>query len=134
MADGGTNMYNMLGNDTAGASGNDNNDGNGSRRNNNNILDSMLEILPEELDVNLFNAFGSDSHSHSQTPVAIQHTAQLQHETYDSLFSTGTTTEPIDIVNHQNGEIAQLWDFNVEEFMMTPSNSSDSATISAPGS
>ncbi|AET38286.1 nitrogen-responsive transcriptional regulator GLN3 Ecym_2569 [Eremothecium cymbalariae DBVPG len=58
----------------------------------------------------------------------------------------GIQTRPIDIVqpvggNHysnlQNGEIDQLWDFNVDEFMMTPSEQSslsDGATISQPNS
>ncbi|KAL3231427.1 Nitrogen regulatory protein GLN3 [Nakaseomyces bracarensis] len=39
-----------------------------------------------------------------------------------------------DASNQQNGEIAQFWDFNVDTLNMTPSNSSGSATISAPNS
>ena len=68
----------------------------------------------------------------------------------DEFENAGIKSRPIDIVhtplqptagqligndsNLQNGEIAQLWDFNVDEFMMTPSGNSDSATISAPSS
>lgn len=48
--------------------------------------------------------------------------------------ANGSGAQPIDIANQQNGEIAQLWDFNVDEFMMTPNNSNGSATITAPNS
>lgn len=49
--------------------------------------------------------------------------------------TTTATTQPIDINNNQqNGEIAGLWDFNIDTLQMTPGNSSDSATISAPNS
>ncbi|CCE61667.1 hypothetical protein TPHA_0A05930 [Tetrapisispora phaffii CBS 4417] len=47
--------------------------------------------------------------------------------------NVSSVVQPIDIVDQQNGEIAQLWDFNIDEFMMTP-NGSNSATISAPNS
>ncbi|CAL9728496.1 nitrogen regulatory protein Gln3p [Monosporozyma unispora] len=61
---------------------------------------------------------------------------------FDHVVSTApkiATTQPINISgtngnNLQNGEIPQLWDFTTDTFQMTPSNSSDSATISAPNS
>ncbi|SSD62149.1 uncharacterized protein SCODWIG_03911 [Saccharomycodes ludwigii] len=76
------------------------------------LFDSMLEILPDELDYLTTNTA----------------TTTTTNDNYNK-------SHPIDISdNQQNGEIAQLWDFNVDEFMMTPSNSSGSATISAPNS
>ncbi|KAG0672334.1 hypothetical protein C6P45_003018 [Maudiozyma exigua] len=75
------------------------------------------------------------------------HTPRSPSLKYESIFNqmssqqsdanannTTTTTQPIDINNQQNGEIAGLWDFNVDTLQMTPGNSSDSATISAPNS
>ncbi|CCK70032.1 nitrogen-responsive transcriptional regulator GLN3 KNAG_0D02830 [Huiozyma naganishii CBS 8797] len=87
-----------------------------------------------------------------------QLTTEPSHEAYPTIFdemmtaldpsdvtapsrkSGATASVPIDIAesapnnNMQNGEIAQLWDFTVDTLQMTPSNSSDSATISAPNS
>ncbi|KAM3160392.1 GATA-type domain-containing protein [Lachancea thermotolerans] len=91
-------------------------------------FDAMLEILPEEIDVSFVEGFSSEAREASAGPVRAASGGAAHVET---LFEA---TPPIDVVDQQNGEIAQLWDFNVDEFMMTPSGSSDSATISAPNS
>lgn len=70
---------------------------------------------------------------HSGTATSVTMTAQ-HHITHSSHLNNNqsSSTQPIDIANQQNGEIARLWDFNVDEFMMTPRDSNGSATISAP--
>lgn len=134
---------------------------------NHNQFDAMLEILPEDLNLNLNgSAFNSTSTTKSPAPL-IESTQSNTNQTrtignsidkgraqweqsITGFDESALRTKPIDIVqaslnssagqgmsndsNLQNGEIAQLWDFNVDEFMMTPSEHSDSATISAPSS
>ncbi|SCU86510.1 LAMI_0D02410g1_1 [Lachancea mirantina] len=103
-----------------------------NNQNNPTGFDSMLEILPEELDVNWVGAFtstGSSEQSRSRSQQALLGDEEtLQHE------DLAPMQPPVDVMNQQNGEIAQLWSFNVDEFMMTPTDTSDSATISAPNS
>ncbi|CDO91720.1 unnamed protein product [Kluyveromyces dobzhanskii CBS 2104] len=126
-------------------------------------FDAMLEILPENLNLDVE---GQQQETSSPAAGAPKFKARGvngsndNNENDDGRWAAGAAEEsahngvqsrPIDIVqgatlsttagqligndlNLQNGEIAQLWDFNVHEFMMTPSDHSDSATISAPSS
>lgn len=121
-------------------------------------FDSMLEILPENLDIDV--ASRQETKSPTSMPFDFpEEPNKLANEPAFHLHkenenNSDQKSRPIDIVpsgskntqsstagqlmgndlNLQNGEIAQLWDFNVDEFMMTPSEHSDSATISAPSS
>lgn len=123
-------------------------------------FDTMLEMLPDTADFSFFthgngsetprNSSNANSRSNSrkgslfpdQMGQSVQANAHM-HNGFDSVFNGTTTTkginengagaQPIEIANQQNGEITQLWDFNVDEFMMTPEGS-NSATISAPNS
>ncbi|CUS24198.1 LAQU0S14e02410g1_1 [Lachancea quebecensis] len=117
MSEGGANIFDMLaeGGGSAGSGA-----GGG--------FDAMLEILPEEIDVGFVEGFSNEAREVSAGPGRATGGGAAHVET---LFEA---TPPIDVADQQNGEIAQLWDFNVDEFMMTPSGSSDSATISAPNS
>ena len=112
-------------------------------------FDSMLEALPDDITFDTFfhdglyinsshssqNNLHGDIHASEDVGHAV---TQSKPTTEFGLFKHITTTQPIDITsssnNLQNGEIPQLWDFTTETFQMTPSNSSDSATISAPNS
>ncbi|GMM57059.1 nitrogen-responsive transcriptional regulator [Maudiozyma humilis] len=123
-------------------------------------FDDMLEVLPDDIN---FGSFFTplpmndhdDSASESGAPASasasnVPVTNTLPQDSgivetpgsikYESIFSQMSTapppqgSAPIDIANQQNGEIAGLWDFNIDQMQMTPSNSSDSATISAPNS
>lgn len=125
-------------------------------------FDSMLEILPDATDFSLFTSnanshemlngghSGEPSASNSRSATALPahmnpHEQQPHlHSEFDSLFGQpniqqqfkdeqSELTQPLDVANQQNGEIAQLWDFNVDDLMMTPGGS-NSATISAPNS
>ncbi|QLQ80061.1 hypothetical protein HG537_0D00610 [Torulaspora globosa] len=120
-------------------------------------FDTMLEMLPDNADFSFFrnmngcdtpnNGSNGGSRSNSRkgsmfrdTVESGQTASQLQNE-FDSVLDRISSkdmggdhlTQPIEIANQQNGEITQLWDFNVDEFMMTPEGSG-SATISAPNS
>lgn len=81
-------------------------------------------------------------------PIHMDQDEALSHNGFNNIFGQPTkqykdepteptgsaeSTQPLDMANQQNGEIAQLWNFNVDELMMTPSGS-NSATISAPNS
>ncbi|AGO13375.1 AaceriAFR237Wp [[Ashbya] aceris (nom. inval.)] len=119
-------------------------------------FDSMLEMLPEDIGGAPFGLWANGGESGEETAGGL---AGAYHERSDMGFSFGAgdegmagvaaggeATQPIDIVpaagrnnylNLQNGEIDQLWHFNVDEFMMTPSEQSgmsDGATISQPNS
>ncbi|SCU82997.1 LAFA_0D01200g1_1 [Lachancea sp. 'fantastica'] len=102
-------------------------------------FDSMLEILPEEIDISFGEDIGNTNDriekldaepTRSFVPEKPPPSQSVDTET---LFPA-SSVQPLAMENQQNGEIAQLWDFNVDDFMMTPSQSSDSATISAPNS
>ncbi|QLL33048.1 hypothetical protein HG536_0D05690 [Torulaspora globosa] len=121
-------------------------------------FDTMLEMLPDNTDFSFFgNTNGCDtpkneSRSNSRKGSMFRDTvngsgqmpSQMQNE-FDSVLDRISTkdiivegganqmTQAIEIANQQNGEITQLWDFNVDDFMMTPEGSG-SATISAPNS
>ncbi|CAB4256216.1 similar to Saccharomyces cerevisiae YER040W GLN3 Transcriptional activator of genes regulated by nitrogen catabolite repression (NCR) [Maudiozyma barnettii] len=160
---------------------------NSNNNNNNNAFDSMLEVLPDDINFSSFFtplptdeddnlSLVSDRSKNGSTSRAthtpIESTTQSRNPStqniqpspavkYESIFhqissqdnnnnnnnnnsnnnsnnslnqSNMIMTQPIDIANQQNGEIAGLWDFNVDTLQMTPGNSSDSATISAPNS
>lgn len=100
-------------------------------------FDTMLEMLPDNTD---FSFFGNANEYDTPKDGSGQAASQLQNE-FDSVLdristkdvSVGHMPQPVEIANQQNGEITQLWDFNVDEFMMTPEGSG-SATISAPNS
>ncbi|CAH02646.1 nitrogen-responsive transcriptional regulator GLN3 [Kluyveromyces lactis] len=139
-------------------------------------FDAMLEILPENLNLDV-GGLQQDTSSPVATTLKFESNTTTTTITNASMKDDGSPdvigeeddeggwktpvaeisshnglkSRPIDIVqsvtpsttagqligndlNLQNGEIAQLWDFNVHEFMMTPSDHSDSATISAPSS
>ncbi|AJU44050.1 Gln3p [Saccharomyces cerevisiae YJM1208] len=101
-------------------------------------FDSMLEALPDDLYFTDFVSPFTAAATTSVTTKTVKDTTPATNHMDDdiAMFDSLATTQPIDIAasNQQNGEIAQLWDFNVDQFNMTPSNSSGSATISAPNS
>ena len=111
-----------------------NNNSNANNNSNNNINNNQRYKQPlERVDENL------------QIKDQVQRSPSLKYESIFNQMSSqqsdanentnNTTTQPIDINNNQqNGEIAGLWDFNIDTLQMTPGNSSDSATISAPNS
>ncbi|SMN22732.1 similar to Saccharomyces cerevisiae YER040W GLN3 Transcriptional activator of genes regulated by nitrogen catabolite repression (NCR) [Maudiozyma saulgeensis] len=153
---------------------------------NNNGFDSMLEVLPDDINFSSFftplptdeddnlslvsdrskndpsrvthTPIDSTTQSRNQSSHSVQPSPAVKYESIfhqissqdnisnnvknnnnnhngDSLNNSNIVmTQPIDIANQQNGEIAGLWDFNVDTLQMTPGNSSDSATISAPNS
>ncbi|SCU88185.1 LANO_0D01354g1_1 [Lachancea nothofagi CBS 11611] len=123
MADRGPSLFDMLGeNGPSGGGG----------------FDTMLEILPEEMDGGFVDEL---THSTNNSDGSnLERNSKLRTE--EPLAAHTVGVEPLfppncplpSMENHQNGEIAQLWDFNVDEFIMTPSQASDSATISAPNS
>lgn len=89
-------------------------------------FDSMLEMLPDDMDLS-FSMHGAHG-------VGSLEPSHLQGDALDSMYDPLPHTQPIDIAsNHQSGEIAPLWDFKVEDFMMTPTPG-DSAAVSAPNS
>ncbi|AEY97921.1 FAFR237Wp [Eremothecium gossypii FDAG1] len=114
-------------------------------------FDSMLEMLPEDMGDAPFGLWANGGESGEEAAGGL---GSAYHEKNDMGFSFGALgpvaggegTQPIDILpaagrnnylNLQNGEIDQLWHFNVDEFMMTPSEQSgmsDGATISQPNS
>ncbi|CCF60100.1 hypothetical protein KAFR_0J00320 [Kazachstania africana CBS 2517] len=123
----------------------------------------MLEALPDDINFGaFFTPMGNDDLNLSSLDVNSKTSSKVtlksendstdnnnnQHSVMQRLPSTGfshvvqtpqhassnANVDPIDISNQQNGEIAQFWDFNVDTLQMTPSNSSDSATLSAPNS
>ncbi|CEP62956.1 nitrogen-responsive transcriptional regulator GLN3 LALA0_S06e07756g [Lachancea lanzarotensis] len=112
----------------------DENESNGGVR-----FDSMLEILPEEIDISFGEDIGHSNdrieklHAEPESRTVMEPPPMSQSVDTGSLFST-PSMQPVSMEDQQNGEIAQLWDFNVDDFMMTPSQTSDSATISAPNS
>ncbi|KAK5778912.1 hypothetical protein RI543_003840 [Arxiozyma heterogenica] len=112
-------------------------------------FDSMLEALPDDITFDTFfhdglytnssNSSQNNLNGNIRTSEGVNNViTQSKSTTEFGVFNNITTTQPIDITsnsnNLQNGEIPQLWDFTTENFQMTPSNSSDSATISAPNS
>ncbi|CAI1979389.1 hypothetical protein SEUBUCD646_0E01230 [Saccharomyces eubayanus] len=101
-------------------------------------FDSMLEALPDDLYFTDFVSPFAAAATTSVTTRTIEESVPATNHMEDdiAMFDSLATSKPIDIAasNQQNGEIAQLWDFNVDQFNMTPSNSSGSATISAPNS
>ena len=117
-------------------------------------FDTMLEALPDDITFDTFfhdglylnssnssqnNLNGNNNNNNNNTSEDIGNAVtQTTSTTEFGLFKHITPTQPIDITsnsnNLQNGEVPQLWDFTTETFQMTPSNSSDSATISAPNS
>lgn len=112
-------------------------------------FDSMLEALPDDITFDTFfhdglytnssNSSQNNLNGNIRTSEGVDHViTQSKSTTEFGVFNNITTTQPINITsnsnNLQNGEIPQLWDFTTENFQMTPSNSSDSATISAPNS
>ncbi|CAI4060152.1 nitrogen-responsive transcriptional regulator GLN3 SKDI_05G1130 [Saccharomyces kudriavzevii IFO 1802] len=101
-------------------------------------FDSMLEALPDDLYFTDFVSPFTAAATTSVTTKTIEESMPATNHMEDdiAMFDSLATSQPIDIAasNQQNGEIAQLWDFNVDQFNMTPSNSSGSATISAPNS
>ncbi|CCC70868.1 hypothetical protein NCAS_0F03840 [Naumovozyma castellii] len=112
-----------------------------------NTFDTMLEVLPDDISFNSFfpptqtnnnnNNNNSNEFGHEFVPMKMgmnDFSSVFDQISEENNNNTGATIQPIDIMNQQNGEIAQLWDFNVDTLNMTPSNSSDSATISAPNS
>lgn len=97
----------------------------------NSQFDTMLEILPDTSDNSNFHSWYD-----------INKISELEEVENDDI-TLNSSTKPINIVNInnnsdlQNGEIAQIWDFNVDKFIMTPSDHSsvtDSATISQASS
>ncbi|AQZ12621.1 GLN3 (YER040W) [Zygosaccharomyces parabailii] len=93
---------------------------------NSSTFDSMLEMLPDDMDLS-FSVNGTHE-------VGSLSNSQLHGDGLDNMYDSLSHTQPIDIAsNHQSGEIAPLWDFKVEDFMMTPTPG-DSAAISAPNS
>lgn len=133
----------------------------------NDNYDSMLEALPDELNLDFtsllspFPAPGqgnddditvnvnpyigqsnNDFYKIDEVPEEdlqqgseiINSTTQLQPITINNSKQQNYNQINVDSSNQQNGEIAQFWDFNVDTLNITPSNSSGSATISAPNS
>ncbi|CAI4059970.1 hypothetical protein N7582_001504 [Saccharomyces uvarum] len=105
---------------------------------NSGAFDSMLEALPDDLYFTDFVSPFAAAATTSVTTRTIEESVPATNHMEDdiAMFDSLATSQPIDIAasNQQNGEIAQLWDFNVDQLNMTPSNSSGSATISAPNS
>ena len=120
-------------------------------------FDSMLEVLPDSMNIDFFPNYNNGSpnltnltnvpnndqdferitNENNELLQQIQIKNELEgfltdHIT-ENINTTSNITQPIDIANQQNGEIANMWDFNLDEFMMTPGDST-SATISAPNS
>lgn len=108
-------------------------------------FDTMLEMLPDNTGFSFFangngdntptNGSNDGSRSNSRKGSLFPDNLNGSRQTTSQVFNGGSSllTQPIEITNQQNGEITQLWDFNVDEFMMTPEGS-NSATISAPNS
>ena len=50
------------------------------------------------------------------------------------VISSSMHDQILDFNDYQTGDLTGIWDFNVDQFQMTPSSSSDIATLSAPNS
>ncbi|AMD22687.1 HHL083Cp [Eremothecium sinecaudum] len=103
-------------------------------------FDSMLEILPEDLCNELFDVCSSTGgrkevtdDSDKEKNGAMKENEGLSHVKPIDIKASQSASHGLDM---QNGEIDNLWDFNVDEFMMTPNehSMSDGATISQPNS
>lgn len=75
-------------------------------------FDSMLEVLPDDVSINVPTLSGGEPFTDPDNKDETKLPSQM-----DSISST----RPIDIASNQiSGEIAPLWDFKMEDLMMTP--------------